>query len=232
VKLTGVMNTTALALDEPPTFGVEVATRLNAPFHQHIFAARIDPCVDGPSNAVVEVNTVSVPTQDANPHGNAFRAEGTLLESELNARRRVNSASSRFWRLVNRARKNRFGQPVAYRLVPGENAPPYPQPDAAVMKRAGFALNHLWVTPFDAKQRYAAGDYPNQHPTGDGLHVWTAADRPVADTEIVVWYVFAHTHVPRPEDWPVMPVNALGFWLKPDGFFDRNPALDVPAPSA
>ena len=27
-----------------------------------------------------------------------------------------------------------------------------------------------------------------------------------------------------------MPVGALGFTLKPDGFFERNPALDVPAP--
>ena len=69
-------------------------------------------------------------------------------------------------------------------------------------------------------------------PTGDGLPTWTAADRPIADTDLVAWYVFAHTHVPRPEDWPVMPVAALGFWLRPDGFFERNPALDVPAPLA
>jgi primary-amine oxidase len=26
----------------------------------------------------------------------------------------------------------------------------------------------------------------------------------------------------------VMPVDTVSFWLKPDGFFDRNPALDVP----
>jgi len=34
--------------------------------------------------------------------------------------------------------------------------------------------------------------------------------------------------VPRPEDWPVMPVEYTGFSLVPFGFFDRNPALDVP----
>lgn len=28
--------------------------------------------------------------------------------------------------------------------------------------------------------------------------------------------------------WPVMPVDTVSFWLKPVGFFDRNPSLDVP----
>jgi len=232
VKLTGVSNTTVLRPGEPATYGVEVAPRLNAPFHQHIFAARLDLDIDGPSNTVYEVNMISPPRGPENPHGNAFRAEATLLASEAQAKRRVNSASARFWRVVNPTRKNRLGQPVGYRLVPGENAPPFLQPDAAVLKRAGFAAHNLWVTPYRPQERYAAGDYPNQHPTGDGLPVWTAADRALTDTDLVVWYVFAHTHVPRPEDWPVMPVSALGFWLKPDGFFERNPALDLPAPLA
>jgi primary-amine oxidase len=35
-------------------------------------------------------------------------------------------------------------------------------------------------------------------------------------------------HISRPEDWPVMPVERIGFMLKPAGFFDRNPSLDVP----
>jgi hypothetical protein len=40
-----------------------------------------------------------------------------------------------------------------------------------------------------------------------------------------------HPHIPRPEDWPVMPAERIGFTLKPAGFFDRNPALDVPPTS-
>jgi primary-amine oxidase len=44
----------------------------------------------------------------------------------------------------------------------------------------------------------------------------------------VVWYTMNHHHVPRPEDWPVMPVARIGFELKPWGFFDQSPALDVP----
>lgn len=228
VKLTGIMHTTAVAPGEKPAFGNLVAPQLNAPFHQHIFAARLDMSVDGDQNSIYEVNTVSLPRGEGNPHGNAFRAEPTLLTRESQAKRSANAASARFWRIVNPQRKNRIGDPVGYRLVPGENSPPFVQPDAAVVRRAGFIAHQLWVTPFDPKERYPAGDYPNQHPTGDGLSKWTAADRSLVNTELVVWYIFGHNHVPRLEDWPVMPVAQLGFMLKPDGFFERNPALDLP----
>jgi primary-amine oxidase len=224
------MNTTSLPPGQTSEYGVEVAPQLNAPFHQHIFAARLVPNLDGPNNSVVEVNTVGVPMGPGNPHGNAFKAEETLLATEQQAQRRVNSNTARFWRIVNPNRKNRLGRPVGYRLVGGENCPPFAQPDAPIMRRAGFTKNHLWVTPYDPKERYAAGDYPNQHPTGDGLPLWTQANRSVENTELSVWYVFAHNHVPRPEDWPVMPVGMIGFFLKPDGFFERSPAMDVPAP--
>ncbi len=101
VKLTGIMNTNGDEAREKSGFGVEVAPQLNAPFHQHIFAARLDFSVDGPRNSVYEVNTVTLPRSETNPHGNAFRAEATLLESESDAMRSVNSTSGRFWRIVN-----------------------------------------------------------------------------------------------------------------------------------
>jgi hypothetical protein len=74
---------------------------------------------------------------------------------------------------------------MAYRLVPGTNIVPLADPGASIMKRAGFITNHLWVTPFDPAERYAAGDYPNQHPGGDGLPRYTAADRSLERTDLV-----------------------------------------------
>jgi primary-amine oxidase len=71
----------------------------------------------------------------------------------------------------------------------------------------------------------------NQHPGGAGLPAFIAGDKDINGADVVVWHTFGPTHVPRPEDWPVMPVSRCGFALKPTGFFDRNPALDVP-PSA
>jgi primary-amine oxidase len=71
----------------------------------------------------------------------------------------------------------------------------------------------------------------NQHPGGAGLPAFIAGDRDIDGTDIVLWHTFGPTHFPRPEDWPVMPVARCGFVLKPTGFFDRNPTLDVPPPA-
>jgi primary-amine oxidase len=86
------------------------------------------------------------------------------------------------------------------------------------------------VTAYDPEQLYAAGSYPYQDPGGAGLPSYAGAGRPVRDTDIVVWHTFVAHHVVRPEDWPVMPVTSVGFQFKPFGFFDSNPALDMPRP--
>ena len=85
--------------------------------------------------------------------------------------------TARRFRVENRARRNRIGDPVAYELVPGENVRPMQQPDSQVRERARFLDHHLWVTPYRPDERYPAGEYPNQHAGGDGLPRWTAADR-------------------------------------------------------
>jgi primary-amine oxidase len=108
----------------------------------------------------------------------------------------------------------------------------FARPEASVLKRAGFMTKHLWVTPYEPSERYAAGDYPNQSRVGNGLPEWTERDRPIEDADVVVWYTFGSHHPARLEDWPVMPVQYAGFKLQPIGFFDRNPALDVPPPES
>jgi primary-amine oxidase len=228
VKLTGIMNTTGLKPGEQARYGVEVAPRLNAPFHQHYFNARLDFAVDSEENTVYEVNTRSAPAGPDNPFKSGYFAEATPLLKEAEAQRNTNPASARFWRIVNSRHKNAMGQPVAYRLCPAETTLPFALPGASVLKRAAFLTHNLWVTPFDPKERFPAGEYPNQNPGGDGLPSWTKFNRDLADRDLVVWYTFGQTHVPRLEDWPVMPVASVGFTLRPDGFFDRNPALDLP----
>jgi primary-amine oxidase len=232
VKLTGIVSPMAIAPGEQPQFANVIAPGIAAPHHQHLFSARLDLDVDGPVNSVYEVEAEPVPPGPDNPWGNAFRSRVTPLASELAARRDTNAATSRAWRVVNEASRNGLDQPVGYRLVPTASTPTMlAAPDSSVGRRAGFARHNLWVTPYRADERRAAGEFPNQHEGGDGLPRWTAADRSLVDTDVVLWYTFGVTHFVRPEDWPVMPVEYTGFVLSPFGFFDRNPALDV-APTA
>ena len=228
VKLTGVISNGATLPGEDPPWGALVAPQVYGPIHQHFFNVRLDMMVDGPDNSVYEVNTVTDPSGADNPYNNAFHAEATLFETESQAQRVIDPLSARYWTIANRSVHNRLGQPVAYKLMPGENVLPFAREGASVLKRGAFATRHLWVTPYSPRERYAAGDYPNQHAGGAGLPAYTRNDRPIVDTDVVVWYTFGAHHVVRPEDWPVMPVATIGFALKPVGFFDRNPGLDVP----
>jgi primary-amine oxidase len=232
VKLTGIMSTMAVPPGAEPRFANMVAPQLAAPYHQHLFNVRLDFEVDGPRNTVEEVDTVAVAPGRDNPMGNAFETVVTTLDREPEARRLIDPSRSRYWRVVNRGVRNRFGAPVAYKLVPGATPTLLADGTSSVARRAAFARANLWVTRFDPAERRAAGDYPNQHPGGDGVERWCRQDRPIVDEDIVVWYSFGVTHIPRPEDWPVMPVEYTGFHLLPVGFFEQNPALGVPPPSA
>jgi primary-amine oxidase len=75
---------------------------------------------------------------------------------------------------------------------------------------------------------HASGYYPNQSTGGDGLERWTADDEPLDKSDVVVWYTTGVTHIPRPEEWPIMNVHQTGFKLVPAGFFARNPAMNLP----
>ena len=46
--------------------------------------------------------------------------------------------------------------------------------------------------------------------------------------DIVLWHVFGLHHPCAPEDFPVQPCIINGFKLMPAGFFDGNPAIDLP----
>ncbi len=233
VKMSGIMSTGAIAPGVEPSHGVVVAPGLYGPHHQHYFSVRLDTMVDGEKNTVVELESAPSPPGPDNPYGNAWVVTERVLAREAEAQRTVDPLRARSWKVVSAGGVNAVGGRTAYRLVPGDNVLPFAQPGSPALRRAGFATRHLWVTRYEPAERYAAGDYPNQHPGGAGLPEYVAQDRPVADAPIVVWYTMGHHHVVRPEEWPVMPVACIGFALKPSGFFDGNPALDLPpAPAA
>ena len=168
VKLTGVVHTRGLAPGEDPVHGTVVAPLVSAPVHQHFFNMRLDMTVDGDSNSVYEVQTTADDPGPANPYDNAFHAEERLLRTELEARRSIDPLRARSWRIANPEVRNGLGQPVAYDLVPGDNVQVFAAPGSSFRRRAGFVEHHLWVTPFDPCERYAAGAYPNGTPAATG----------------------------------------------------------------
>jgi primary-amine oxidase len=230
VKLTGMVSTGAAGDGAGPAHGALVAPGLYGPNHQHFFCVRLDMMVDGLENSVYECDSVVGPDGPDNPFGNAWFVRESLLARESGAQRLAEPRVARYWKIANAGVLNGVGRPVAYRLQPSDAILPLCQPGSPAIRRAAFATRHLWVTAYDRAERFAAGDYPNQHPGGDGLPAYAAADRPLVDTDLVVWHTFGAHHVVRPEDWPVMPVSRAGFRLEPLGFFDGNPALDLPPP--
>ena len=228
VKLTGIVGVSAVETGaERPEFAPLIAPNLASPIHQHLFCFRLDFDLDGEENSVYEVDVEPVPPGPGNPHGTQFQAKSTLLQSETEARRNIAPQSSRSWKVVNPQRLNRLGVPVGYKLVAGATPTLFADKESYVGQRAGFGQHNLWVTAFDAEELSAAGDMTPQSPGGGGLLSYSRG-RDIENTDVVVWHTFGVTHIPRPEDWPVMPVEYAGFTLMPVGFFERNPALDVP----
>ncbi|WIA35530.1 hypothetical protein OEZ86_003956 [Tetradesmus obliquus] len=234
MKLTGILSTSVsdlTAKDLP--FGITVAPGVVASNHQHLFCVRIDPAVDdadgGKGLVVAEVNAEPLPFGPDNPHGNAFRVTETPLLSVHSAMRMAKPEAGRAWKIKNPAVINPItGQPVSFKLIPQTNCPMLMQPDSLVGKRAFFAQKHLFVTPHVDGQLYAAGEHVVQSEDCLGLKQWTKEDKPLLGADPVLWYSFGVTHLPRLEDFPVMPVESVGFMMKPYGFFTWNPTLDVP----
>ncbi|WP_082499049.1 MULTISPECIES: primary-amine oxidase [unclassified Rathayibacter] len=210
-------------------YASELAPGLGAPFHQHLFSARLDMTVDGVANAVDEIEIQRVPTGPGNPWGNALGRSVTPLISEAEAQRLADNAVGRVWSVRSTETTNRMGHAPAYVLHPEGRPVLAAADDSSARSRAGFSAKHLWVTQYDRDEMWAAGTIVNQNPGGAGLPAYVQGDRPLIGEDLVLWHTFGLTHFPRLEDWPIMPVDTAGFVLKPDGFFDRNPTLDVPA---
>ena len=228
VRASGIMVTTTMPEGAPaPRHGTVVDRRTYAPYHQHFIVARLDLDIDGSANTVYEVQSEPLPIDEGNPYGLALAQRQTPLRSESEAARDYDWATQRTWKVANPERCNAHGDPVCYKLVPTACIPALIDPSSPVVRRAPVIGHTMWVTRHADDERWPAGEYPTQGRGDDGVTRWIEQNRSLENTDVVLWYVFGIHHVTRVEDWPVMPVDTVSFWLKPFGFFDRNPALDV-----
>ncbi len=227
VKATGVVFTSAYP-GAGYKYASELAPGLGAPYHQHLFSARLDMMVDGLENAVDELEAAFVPRGADNPTGTGFTQTVTRLTTEADAQRLADNTKGRVWLVSNPGVKNRLGGDVGWVLLPEGKPVLMADAESDISKRATYSTKHLWVTQYHPAELYPAGDFVNLHPGGAGLPSWVKADRNVDGADIVLWHTFGLTHFPRIEDWPIMPVDTCGFVLRPHGFFGKNPAMDIP----
>ena len=229
VRATGIMVTTPFPEGaEAPPYGTVVDENSYAPFHQHFIVARLDLDVDGAENTVMEVDSVAPPVSAENPYGLALVTQSTPIRSEAEAGRDYDWGTQRAWKVVNSNKFNKHGTNVSYKLAPGACFPALMDPSTPQFLRAPVIGHTLWVTKNSDDERWPAGAYPVQSEVDKGMSEWIKDDAPLENTDVVLWYVFGIHHITRVEEWPIMSVDTVSFWLKPSGFFDRNPSIDAP----
>jgi primary-amine oxidase len=207
--------------------GMLVAPNLVAVDHDHFLSFRLDIDVDGAANTLVRQRLAPQPAAEMAAGRGLWRVveDNVVEEGPLSG---AGHGGAEVWRTVNPNLENRLGQHPGYELRSGHSATSLLPPDDLAQRRAAFSGAPLWVTAYDPRELYAAGMYPNQNRGGDGLPAYAARHRPVENADIVLWATMGFHHLPRPEDWPVLPTVWHSLSLVPYGFFDRNPSIEPP----
>jgi primary-amine oxidase len=205
-------------------YGTLVAPNLVAINHDHYINFRLDLDVDGQENTFVEDKLV--PTRL--PPDNVRRSLWVVRSEEKAEEGPVTGDVHRtFWRVINPNHKSAMGYPTGVMIMPGHADQSLLSPDDPPQARAAFSEAQLWVTKYRPGELYAGGDFPNQSSGGEGLPKYVADHEPVVNTDLVFWYTVGFRHVPRAEDWPVMPTLYTGFIIRPQNFFNGSPSMDV-----
>ncbi|KAK5661791.1 hypothetical protein OQA88_9893 [Cercophora sp. LCS_1] len=233
VRATGILSTSPVdptLSTQPHPFGTVVHPGVLAAFHQHFFSLRIDPMIAGSGNKVIYEEAYALPRDEAlNPHGTGY----TVNKTDITTSGGFDAvpANNRVFKIVNPSVTNPInGAPVGYKIMVPPMQPILADKDSFHYKRAEFADKTLYVTRYADGELFAGGLYTNQSRGGTGVRSW--ADRKdTIEGDPVVWVNFGINHIPRIEDFPVMPMEMLRVMLRPVNFFDRNPALDVPQSS-
>ena len=178
--------------------------------------------------------STSSPSRTTPPTPTATRSptRTTVIEREADAARLADAGT--LADLAHRqhgTRRNAVGRPVGYKLVPWATRCCWPGPARAWPSGPPSPRDTCGSPATTRPSGTRPATTRTSTPAGPGCPAFQAADRSLVDEDVVVWHTFGSTHIPRTEDWPVMPVEHAGFLLKPVNFFDRNPALDLPRSS-
>jgi len=228
VRATGILSTQPIEDGVEVDFGTIVHPGVLAAHHQHIFSLRVDPMLDGHDNRLVYSEAHAMPrSADWNPQGTGYTVKETLVEQSGGYNLDVDA--NRTFKIQNASVRNPVnGHPVAYKIM----APPFQKGladhDSFNYKRAEFVDKNIYAVSYQEGELYAGGLYTNQSRGGTGVRSWANRKDNIVDTDLVVFVQFGINHVPRIEDFPIMPCEKISVGLKPVNFFSKNPAIDVP----
>ncbi|BDC50632.1 primary amine oxidase [Bryobacterales bacterium F-183] len=196
--------------------------------HDHYFSYRLDLDVDGPANSFMLHRLVPKRIENDPMRKSIWVLQPSTAQREKDAILDIRADSPAMWMFMNPSTKGPLNYETGYEVMPGATAKSLMSADDPVQKIGAFSAHAFWVTPYKEDERYASGTYPTSSDANEGLAVWTQANRPIVNTDIVGWYTLGFHHVPRAEDWPVMPVMWHHFHIRPFHFFQSNPVLDLP----
>lgn len=226
-RATGILSTMPIDQDVKVPWGTIVGPNVMAAYHQHILSFRIDPAVDGHKNTVVYDDTKKLPRNKLNPYGVGFVTDRNFVEKAGYVDQLP--FTNRLYKIINENVINPISKtPVGYKVELPARQMILGDADSFNVKRAQFATQQLWVTKYRDHELFAAGEFTNQSQSDTGLGVWANGVDVVRNDDVVVWATMGFTHIPRVEDFPVMPVETHNIHLAPFNFFDKNPALDIP----
>lgn len=196
--------------------------------HDHFFSFRLDLDVDGTGNSFMADRMVQEMLPADPMRKSIWAVKHQIAAHEKDAIMDIHLEAPSMWLFINPNVKGPLGYPTGYEIMPGATAKSLLAPDDLPQQLGAFSGHQFWVTPNDPSERYAAGVYPTSSKGTDGLAVWTKANRPIENTDLVGWYTLGFHHMPRAEDWPVMPTMWHDFQIRPFNFFGANPVLDLP----
>ncbi|KAK3104284.1 hypothetical protein LTR53_018537, partial [Teratosphaeriaceae sp. CCFEE 6253] len=161
-----------------------------------------------------------MPRSEFNPHGTGYYSQETVIETSGGYD--LDFEKNRTFKIQNVDVRNPVnGKPVAYKI----HAPPFQKiisdTESFNHKRAEFADKNIYAVRYRDNELFAGGKYTNQSRGGTGVRHWADRKENIVDEDLVVFVQFGINHIPRIEDFPVMPCEIIKVALKPVNFFDK-----------
>ncbi|KAH7549557.1 hypothetical protein ACOSP7_025596 [Xanthoceras sorbifolium] len=213
--------------DQDEMTGTLVSKNVIGVVHDHFITFHLDMDIDDrANNSFVEVNLVKEENLTGkSPRKSYLKTKRRVAKTEKDAQIKFKLYDPSEFHVINPSRRSHLGNPAGYKVVPGGTAASLLDHDDPPQRRSAFTNNQIWVTPYNRTEQWAGGLFTYQSRGDDTLAVWSERNRPIENTDIVLWYTLGFHHIPCQEDFPVMPTVSSSFDLKPVNFFESNPIL-------